>query len=179
MKRFITIISLLLMFAVLLSACGTDTPATPQEPHNTEGAPNGDKAKAPRPAWEQVKHEFPEPLLVFKQKANGSEPYDLSPTTKLQVDVNHCEYGEPSQYITDSAIISNVTAALSGITVTGNHDNMDSTETYYVYSLYDAEDKYICGFSFQNGMLMEKEGRYPLSGLSALLSVEGIKLKED
>lgn len=152
-------------------AADFDAPATPK--------PTADPSKTPRPTKAPAEHSFPEPLLEFGRKKDGCEPYDLSEATTLQVQVNHCEYGEPVQRITDKTVIQNVIDAFGGITVTGTHDGMSSTDTYYAYALYDAEDKYICGFAFQDGMLMENAGRYPISGLAALLSVEGIKLEEE
>lgn len=148
-----------------------DAPMTPK--------PTVDPSKTPAPAKEPVTHSFPEPLLEFERLEQRREPFDLSKAVTLQVAVNHCEYGEPVQRITDGKVIADVIDALNGITVTGNHDGISSTGTYYGYSLYDQEDAYICGFAFQDGMLMENEGRYPIDGLDALLAVEGVRLDEE
>lgn len=157
-------------YTVSAAAADFDAPSTPK--------PTADPAKTPAPSKEPAVHSYPEPLLEFGRKAHGFEPRDLSGAAALQVLVNHCEYGEPPQYITDERVIADVVAALSGVTVTGDHDGVSSTETYYAYALYDAEGQYIGGFAFQDGMLMEKEGRYPVAGLDALLSVEGVMLEE-
>ncbi len=138
-----------------------------------------DPTKTPRPTKAPVSHSFPEPLLTFVQKEDGDAAYDLSKAATLYVMVNHCEYGEPVQCITDPKTVAAVTDALRGITVTGNHDGILSTGTYYVFSLYDEAGQQICAVSFQDGMLMESAGRYPVDGLSALLSIAGIKLEEE
>lgn len=158
-------------YTVSATTADFDPPATPK--------PTVDPSKTAAPPKEPVAHSFPESLLEFGRKEDRRDLYDLSSTATLQVMVNHCEYGEPPQEITDPKVIADVIAALEGILVTGDHDGRFSTGTYYSYSLYDAADAYICGFAFQDGMLMENEGRYPVSGLSALLSVEGVMLEEE
>lgn len=109
----------------------------------------------------------------------GISEQRLSETVKLEVGVNHCEYGEPIQYIEDPQIISEVIKALSGMTVTGLKDTVSSTGDYTWYHLYDAQGNDICGFSLQGGLLLKEDGRYTVEGLNALESVDGIMLIDD
>lgn len=110
--------------------------------------------------------------------AKEETPADLSKAVTLRVGVNHCLYGEPTQTITDPAVVSQAVAALNAVTVTGLHDQLGSTETYYDYSLYDHEDKYLFGASFQNGLLMQNDGRYDVTGVEKLFAVEGVLLAD-
>lgn len=87
----------------------------------------------------------------------GISEQRLSETVKLEVGVNHCEYGEPIQYIEDPQIISEVIKALSGMTVTGLKDTVSSTGDSTWYHLYDAQGNDICGFSLQGGLLWQPE----------------------
>ena len=171
MKRTMVMVLALLLLSAGLLGCQANPAGTPN--------PTVDPAAAPGSTGEPVVHDFPEPLLEFGRRRDQKEPYDLSRAAKMQVAVNHCEYGEPVQNIADAQIIAEVIAALGGITVTGDHDSVASTGTYYAYSMYDADDTYLCGFAFQDGMLMEREGRFPITGLSALLAVEGVQLEKE
>lgn len=128
---------------------------------------------------EPLPHTFPEALSAFAAKEKGINDYDLSKTATVCVQVNHCEYGEPLQTITDASIVENIVNALAKMTVTGKHDSVSSTETYYIYSLYDADDKSICSFSFQKGFLMMNDGRYDVTDLNELLACPGVMLEEE
>ena len=151
----------LVLFAAMLSAaCGAATPASP----------------APDTGDDAVAHSYPEPLLVFEARERGLESIDLSAAAALEVDVNHCEYGEPTQRVDDGELIAQAVAALEGVTVTGGGDGVYSTGTHYVYRFLDKDGGYIAGFSFQDRMLVTDAGRQPLSGLEPLLELPGIEL---
>ena len=119
----------------------------------------------------------PVPLVEFK--AEDGRSVDLTKAVELHVAVNHCEYGEPMQIITDAEIVRRAANAVSAMTVDGLHDQISSTGTYYDYGFYDAQGYYIFGASFQDGLLMETDARYDVSGLDALLAIEGVMLTED
>lgn len=118
-------------------------------------------------------------LFEFEMMESGITEQKLSEAVMLEVGVNRCEYGEPIQYIEDSQIISEVIKALSCMTVTGLKDTVSSTGDYTWYRLRDAQGNDICGFSFQNGLLLGKDGRYAVKGLDTLESVDGIMLMDD
>lgn len=117
-------------------------------------------------------------LLDF-QNSQDDKSVDLSLATELQVGVNRCEYSEPIQYIDDKTILTNVTKALQQIQVTGLADTISNTETYEWYKLLDSKGNRLCGFSFQNGLLLAKNGRYSVEGLDKLYAIEGIIHEED
>lgn len=119
----------------------------------------------------------PVPLTEFDVK--DGRVVDLTKAVELRVAVNHCEYGEPEQIIRDVEIVQKAADAVRAMTVDGLHDQISSTGTYYGYSFYDADGGYIFGASFQDGMLMETEGRYDVSGLDALFDIECIMLADD
>lgn len=94
----------------------------------------------------------------------------------LEVSVSYCEYAEPVQYFTDEVIIAKAQEAISCMKVTGLADMVSSTAESESYTFLDSRGNAICGFSFQNGLLLGKDGRYSVDGLAALFFIEGIKL---
>ena len=46
------------------------------------------------------------PLTEFEARREGAETIDPAAATTLLVGVSHCEYGEPTQYITDPSVIA-------------------------------------------------------------------------
>ena len=108
--------------------------------------------------------------------AEGAPSPDLSRAASLCVVANHCEYGEPMQTIRDVQIVRQVADALNAMTVTGLSDTVSSTGTYFAYALYDVDGATLLSASFQDGLLLGKDGRYAVTGLDALTSVEGVLL---
>ena len=136
-------------------------------------------ADAPSPAPSPAPHAFPEPLMTYAAREQGVESIDLSGAVILSVQVNHCEYGEPTQTVTDPAVVTAAAEAASGITVTGGSDGVSSTGTHYIFQFQDGDGNTLAAFAFQDGMLMENDGRYPVSGLDQLYAVDGIMLTDD
>lgn len=115
-------------------------------------------------------------ILAFEAAEHGADEIDLSGCTMLEVSVSYCEYAEPVQYFTDAVIIAKAQEAISCMKVTGLADMVSSTGESESYTFLDSRGNAICGFSFQDGLLLGKDGRYSVDGLDALFSIEGIKL---
>ena len=88
-------------FTVTGNAADFDPPASAATP-----APEAGKQIKPAETAAPVSHDYPEPLLSFLAKQAGAAAYDLSRAASLQVTVNHCEYGEPTQVVTDAATVA-------------------------------------------------------------------------
>lgn len=117
------------------------------------------------------------PLLEFEAEQQGKEVVDLSGFSLLEVRVDHCEYPEPVQYISDPQIIAEVLDAVQGTRITGLYDNMNSTGDSESYILEDADKNVICSFTFQGGLYLGKDGRYSYTG--KLQDIEGIMLEDE
>ncbi|MCR4657984.1 MAG: hypothetical protein K5770_17430 [Lachnospiraceae bacterium] len=125
-------------------------------------------------------HSFPEPLLEYlAREAGEEEPVSLSGLADISVNVNHCEYGEPTQIITDKTALEQFAKAVSEITVVEKEDEIFSTGTDTIYGAYDENGTRLLAFAIQDGLLEARDGRYSLSGLSGLLSVEGVMTPSD
>ncbi len=125
-------------------------------------------------------HSFPEPLLEYLAREQGEEePVSLSNLSKISVNVNHCEYGEPTQSITDEKALEQFKKAISEITVEGKEDEIFSTGTDTVYRAYDENGNCLLIFAIQDGLLEGYDGRYAVSGVSALSSIEGVMMAAD
>lgn len=118
--------------------------------------------------------ESPVPLVAFLTEDAHSP--DLSQAGTLTVSVNHCEYGEPMQTIHNQEIVAKVASALSAMTVTGQHDQVATTGTYFFYCLLDSDGNSLFYTSFQDNLLMMPDGRYDVTGLNELYAIEGILL---
>jgi len=123
-------------------------------------------------------HDFPETLLEFEAHEQGVDKIDIYAAETLRVMVMHCTHGEPEQIFHDTATIEAAAAAIEKIEITGDHDGVDSTATIYAYVFEDAEGENIATFGFQEGMLSEAAGRYPIEGEKELFSIEGILLSD-
>ena len=142
----------------------------------------GTKITQPQPTIQHtvpLDHSYPEPLLTYLARERGKDtPFLPGEIAEFSVSVNHCEYGEPVQTIRDPEHVRAFSAALEDITVTGKQDSISSTETYYAYSVRDASGSSLFSFSIQRGLLERSDGRYGMTGLEKLLSLDGI-LYED
>lgn len=118
------------------------------------------------------------PYITSFKSENG-QSVDLSKAAELRVNVNRCEYGEPTQVIRDGETVRRAADAMGAITVEGLRDTLSSTATYYEFVFYDANGASLFAASFQDGLLMENDGRYDVSGLETLLGIDGVMLAND
>lgn len=162
---------MLLAFSLLFSACSkAEEPAPAPMQVTPSSAPVEN---------EPVEHSFPEGLLDFMAGEKGVESIDLSQAQALVVTVNHCEYAEPVQIFYDTATITAAAKAMEKVTVTADHDYIDSTASIYGFIFEDAQGNTIgsVGFQYDEEMLLlGKVGRYPITGTEELFSIKGILL---
>lgn len=121
---------------------------------------------------------YPMPLPEFLAAQHGKGSFDLTKATSLGLRINHCEYGEPEYTSADPATVLAAADAFSAIELTGNHDNVSSTGTHYIFVFYDAAGECICSAAFQDGMLMTVRGRYPVDGLDALFAAADVLMQQ-
>ena len=112
-------------------------------------------------------------LLNFVKEDTG-RTIDLTNTAYLVVGVDHCEYGEPRQYIYDADIIRQAVQAVTAMYITGLKDNLSSTGDSSGVGFYDSNDKTLGSFTFQDGLYVGKNGRYSITGTGSLWNIDGI-----
>ena len=162
---------------------GEYTVSETDEDFDSETAEEKDEPEIEAPVPEikdPLEHSYPEPLLEYLAREKGEEtPFSADDIASFVVGVNHCEYGEPAQTITDSASVDQFKKAVESVKVTGLKDEIMSTETYTYFTACDKDGEPLFYFSIQNGLLEGMNGRYSIEGAAGLFEIDGVRYEDD